>query len=476
MKQKHRLSACITVCYFGLYIIIALSLLIIQPFGHPPDEANRYLIPLYICENGTLPNGYDEAIRISGYGFSYGFQPILPYMIQGFAMRFVSMFTDAPKALLYAARSVNFLFGLLMAYFVLLLARKWFREERWQWLFAFFVTFLPQAIFVHTYVNTDSACMFSTALILYGLARGMQDDFSVRSCVVLSAGIILCALSYYNAYGYILSSILLFSCFFLSKNGGKISFAGKDFLKKGGFISLLVLLGISWWFIRSAILYEGDFLGLSAREHCARLYADPAYHPDTRLTWRNRGFSVWDMLFQSDFFQLSRLSFIGVFGAMNIPTSIWVYRFYRLLFFVGIVLCAAVPLRTIVRFSADSGAGFGDSFHGRKGLTRFFHANMILCILLPLILSIRYSYVTDYQPQGRYLLPVLIPFACYCVKGLEKGAVLVGIPFKKKFSSGKKQDMIEIAVTSAACAVIAASLIISVYGYVFPFYAAHPGG
>lgn len=481
MKQHRKLSACITTCYFGLYVIIALSFLIRQPFGSPPDETNRYLIPQYIYEHGSLPNGFDEDVRIPGYGFSYAFQPILPYMLQSCAMKFTGMFTDSPQALLYAARSVNFLLGFFMAFLVLLLSRKWFCKERWQWLFAYLVTFMPQALFIHTYVNTDSCCMLSTALILYGLTCGLQDHFSVRSSVALSGGIILCALSYYNAYGYILSSILLFvSCFF--RRAGKITFDLKNCLIKGSFIALLVLAGIGWWFVRSAILYDGDFLGLAARDYCASLYAAPAYHPATRLTWANCGYSVWDMLRRSDFLLLSQLSFFGIFGSMYIPTSIWVYRFYRLLFVTGIVSCIAVSFLNLPVFSRKTkipggpGGGFGGMFGGRKGLEGFFHANMVFCIITPLALSIRYSFFTDFQPQGRYLLPALIPLAYYCVRGIEKLTGLTGILLCKRFPCRDKWDTFEAAAAGTACVVIAVCLIVSVYGYVFPYYAAHPNG
>lgn len=473
MRQNRKLSACITVCYFGLYIIIALSFLIRQPFGHPPDEYNRYLIPQYIYENSALPNGYDEAIRIPGYGFSYAFQPILPYMFQGWTMKLVGLFTDSAEALVYAARSVNFCLGLIMAFMVLLLSKKWFHEDRWQWLFAFLITFLPQSIFVHTYVNTDSCCMLSVVLMLYGLTCGLQNGFKLRASVTMSIGIILCALSYYNAYGYILSCILLFICFFLRSTEKKAVFLWKDFLKKGCFIAALVLFGICWWFIRSAVLYDGDFLGLAARDYCASLYADAAYHPETRVTWASQGYSVWNMLRDSDFMLLSQLSFIGIFGAMSIPTSIWVYRFYRLLFFVGVVLCTAMPICIVKSLTGDR-YGLGNVFGNRKGLERFFHGNMVFCILMPLVLSIHYSYVTDFQPQGRYLLPALVPLAYYCVRGIEKIMGVIGGLLGKKGFVEEKWRIVEAITAGAVCAVIVICLIVSVYGYVFAFYEANP--
>ena len=218
MKKYSKAKILVYLCYFGLYLVLGLSLLVIQPFGDPPDEYNRYLIPQYIAEHGTLPNGYEKSILIEGYGFSYAFQPILPYMLQGYAMRFVRLFTGSQEALLYTARGINLFLGLLTAWFVLLLSGKWFRDGRFGLLFAFLATFLPQSLFIHTYVNTDSCCMLSAAVMLYGLTLGLKSGFSNRSSFIMALGIILCALSYYNAYGYILSCILLFTLFFFTSS------------------------------------------------------------------------------------------------------------------------------------------------------------------------------------------------------------------------------------------------------------------
>ncbi len=462
MKQSQRLSTAPAVCYFGLYMIIALSLMIRQPFGSPPDENNRFLVPQYIAQHGALPNGYDEEIRIGGYGFSYAFQPILPYIVQGYVMRFVGMFTESADAALYAARGVNVFFGLVMAVFVVLLGRKWFREERFVWLFSFLVTFLPQAIFMHTYVNTDSCCMMSTAILLYGLTCGLQEGFRLSSALLLALGIVLCAMSYYNAYGYILSSILLFSASYLTRADGKTIFRWKPFIKWGCFISALVLAGIAWWFIRSAILYDGDFLGLQARERCATLYAVPEQNPETRVTWQNQGYSVLAMLSETTFLELSRMSFIGIFGAMSIPLSMWTYRFYRVLFFGGVMLSIFLP-------SAKC-RGTAAILPERKALNIFFHANLVFCILMPLILSIQYSYTTDYQPQGRYLLPALVPFGYYCVRGIEK---LSGIPWGRL--SVEKRERLSGGAVVLLCLAIAVCILTAVFGRVYPYYANHPG-
>lgn len=451
--------------YYMSYFVIGCSLLLKQPFGNPPDEYNRFLIPQYIFEHGTLPNGYDESIRIPGYGFSYAFQPILPYMIQGYAMRLASHFFVSTSNLLYVARFINLLFGFLAAFFVMQLSKEWFHKKSSRYLFAFLVTLLPQSIFVHTYVNTDSCCMLSIVLMLYGLTKGLKNNFQTNSSILLSVGIILCALSYYNAYGYILSAILLFTTHFISIQHKHLAFDWKQFLQKGLFISCFVLLGIGWWFIRSAILYNGDILGLKARDLCASLYAIPTFHPDTRMTLQTQGYSFLDLFFKTEFLTLSFLSFIGIYGPMTIITSIWVYRFYKLLFFLGIV-------STLISGFCSRNAT--SSYKAPRPLFHlFFHMNMIFCILLPCFLSAYYSYTTDYQPQGRYILPMLFPFCFYCIKGIEKGWHSLSCLVSKKVG----KHTIHFCYTNLCiilCILIILCLIITVYGYAFPYYIAHP--
>lgn len=451
--------------YFSLYFIIALSLLFRQPFGNPPDEINRYLIPQYIADNGVLPNGYDESIRIPSYGFSYAFQPILPYMVQGYAMRAVSHFTTNAATLFYTARLVDFFFGLIMAVFVLLLGRKWFRKKPLQYVFSFFVMFLPQSIFLHTYVNTDSCCMMSIAIILYALTLCLENHFSYQSSFLLSIGIILCAMSYYNAYGYILSCILLFIANYLTLKNQKLSIDFTDFMKKGGFICVLVLLGIGWWFVRSYLLYDGDFLGLRTRDLCGALYGNENMRPGIRVTYKTEGYSVLSMLLKSDFLVLSINSLIAMYGPMIITTARWIYRFYKLWFLVGL-------LASTFLFSKRTGQGI--HFEGRPILTAFFHGNMILCMILPLALSIIYSYQSDYQPQGRYLMPLLVPLCYYCVRGFEKcillGEQILSNITKKPVTTVREQQLIT-SLCGILILLIVVAVTVTVYGYAFPYWA-----
>ena len=197
---------------FYLLVFAAITCFaMVQSYGDPPDEVNRFKVVSFICRHGRLPHGADPEVLLDGFGASYAFQPMLTYIIQGFLLRFLKLFTADGQVLLVAARMVNVLFGVLMAYFVRQTARLLWENTYLQWTFTVMTVFLPQNIFLHSYVNTDSMAMLAVSVICYGLLRARRSDYDRKDCVLLAAGIILCAMSYYNAYGIILAAMVVFA-------------------------------------------------------------------------------------------------------------------------------------------------------------------------------------------------------------------------------------------------------------------------
>ena len=452
-KTKLTREKKILLVYLMVYLVAALTIALHQPLNdtypllqNPPDEHSRFKVPLYICNHGVLPTGYEEELFSGNCKWTYGFYTLLPYMVQGYAMRFVNLFTDSSLALLYTARIMNVLNGLLMAYVVALIGKKLFRDERVKWLFCFLVTFLPQSLFLHTYSNPDSMCLLSTALMIYGLLRGYGDSFSVKSCAFLTSGVILCALSYYNAYGFILSSIALFTAYFLTKENGRWRFDWKPFLKKGLLISGVVLLCISWSFIRNYILYDGDIIGLTAMQNLIKSYGIP------RETFYSRGESLLTMLTGTDFFLRLCVSFIACYGSVTLYTWKPIYAAYILLLGTGLLGMLFCKNRDIVYA--------GSSLQTERKWQRiFFHINMIFCIAIPIILLIRYAYTVDYQAQGRYIMPGLIPLMYYVTRGLEK------FPLWRKCPEKYKTILATLVLVG-----IVLALLITVFVFALPRY------
>ena len=102
--------------------------------------------------------------------------------------------------------------------------------------------------------------------------HGLKNGFRRPVCIRLAVGIILCALSYYNAYGAVLAVILLFISAFVRRiPAGTIlpdgtAFPEKrlhvhllPFLKKGLFISGIVLSAPAGGFFGTPFSTTGIF-------------------------------------------------------------------------------------------------------------------------------------------------------------------------------------------------------------------------
>ena len=96
VKKEYLLTSGILVLLFGFYVVWAVT----QPYNSAPDEYMRYQIPEFIYQHGALPHGGDPSIRNPIWGISYGFTPILSYIISAGFMKVTSLFTTDPFALL----------------------------------------------------------------------------------------------------------------------------------------------------------------------------------------------------------------------------------------------------------------------------------------------------------------------------------------------------------------------------------------
>ena len=415
----------------GTLLSCMLTFSIIQPFGDGPDEINRFKIVEYIYQHGTLPNGADPEVLIDGYGGSYAFQPMLTYMIDGYLLRCFAALEPTLEMRVFLSRLVNIFIGCITALYVKKLSNLLFEDNKTAWAFTLAVVFLPQNLFIHTYVNTDSMGLLSIAIVLYSLIRGLKDDFSQKTCIELAIGVILCALSYYNCYGIIICAVLFFIAYFYKKfrsPSASDTLSPYDYhslLKKGIFISVIVLVCISWWFIRNAILYDGDFLALNARNLCAAQTGLESYNPYTRDTYERLGIPLMNMIFGTDYFTLVWKSFIAMFGPMQIPTHHYIYMAFKDLFFMA-VIGLLIPLKTSLLTWA------------KRPQKCLVHLTMALAVIIPAALALYYSYTFDFQPQGRYYLPMVIPFIYFLTIGIEKLISLLALAAGKLHTAAQK--------------------------------------
>ena len=247
----------------------------------------------YIFENNKLPRGEEEAIRDPNWGISYAFQPILTYMIGAGFMKVASIFTMDEFSLVVAARLVSTISMTLSVYFVIKIADKLFKDkEIYKILFVVFIAFQPLTAFLASYINNDSTAVLATTMIIYLWILGLESNWKTKHCVLLGLAIGFCALTYYNAYGYILCSIIL--CL-VSVTSNKMK--SKDIWQKVLIVGLVAFAFAGWWFIKNAVLYNGDILGITAQNECGDRYALDKFKPSTRMTVQKDGSSLIYMLF-----------------------------------------------------------------------------------------------------------------------------------------------------------------------------------
>ena len=247
------------ILFFAFILLIWLSWAWILPFNEGPDEYMRSRIVEYIVEYGKLPTGYQQEIMDYSWGFTYGFRPILPQIAEALFVRAAMLFTSDAFSLLFAGRLCSVLCGLVFAGYVRAIARKLFGRPAVQWLFTLLTVCLPQAAFLFTYLNCDSVALMATAMIVWYLLRGMEDGFSVPTCLKLAVSFSICILSYYNAYGFLITGAVVFFGYYLEKNR-RGEHCWKEFWKKGILILAVVLILSGWWFVRNYFLYDGDIL------------------------------------------------------------------------------------------------------------------------------------------------------------------------------------------------------------------------
>ena len=419
IKEKH-----IKIAYVIIITAIVILFAIVQPINAGPDEVMKMDICKYIAQYNKLPHGGEDAVRDITWGISYGFTPILSYIFGGIFMKITGIFTQDMHSLYVSARLVSCICYCIMGIFVIKIGDKLFKNKYYKWTFITLTTMLPQVLFLGSYINNDAIALMSIAIIIYAWILGMENKWQIKTCVMLAVGIGICALSYYNAYGYILTSAIIFVVYYLIN---KLDY--KEMLKKGILISVITFAICGWWFVRSYIIYDGDILGMKTTDEYAEKYAIDELKPSHRETPENTGVNLYDMLIEKKWLQQTAKSFIAVYGGMEIGMPNYIYMYFFLIFIIGAIgiILTICNIKNILKLD-----------YNKKIILTIFLIN----IIIPFALSIYYSYFSDFQPQGRYIMPMLIPFMFYVTKGIE-------VIIRKLIKNDKIKKVIQIFIINA---------------------------
>lgn len=417
MKKEKKIE----LIYLLIIFIIILFWSIKQPYNYGPDEYMRYKIPEYIYNYNKLPLPDNAEVIVSDFNASYAYYPTqLPAITSFLFMKVISFTSTNDNSLIIAARFTSVLSGIIFIYFMIKILNELTASKKIKWLGIVLSSLIPQFIFLSSYVNNDTTAIMASAIIVYSWIKGLKENWNIKNSLTLALGIIICALSYYNAYGWILFSIIIFIISFFKKTNKKITFNYKPFLKYGLIITSMVLVCISYFFIRNYIINDKDILGINSFLNACEEGGLDYLKPSLRKTPQKLKMSYLEMLTTSYYGNHSWLlstysSFIGNFGYMQYKLPMLIYAGYALIIIVGFI-GYILKLKYIIK--------------NKKEL--LLHISLISCLIIPILLSLKYSYSTDYQPQGRYIYPMFTSFIIILTLGYEK---LTNIINKKKITN-----------------------------------------
>lgn len=385
-----------------------------------PDEDMRLRLPQFFYETGRLPTGAEEFVRYERWGFSYASYPLmLTTLLAGMLMKGMALITTDPDWLVFAARLVSIMSATAFAYFAARIGRTLFSGPA-GYLFAAIPLLLPQFIFCGLYFNNDMPAMCGGAIILYSWLLGLRDGWRLPNLVLMGVGVGVVALTYYNAYSWILlSAVVYFAVWRIHSGSWSVLKTGMPWMQALPAVGMACAIA-GPFFIRAGIINHGDILGFRTIREYGMRYAVPELRPDSRPTPQHLGMSLWDMLTTTHYMgegnnwpKITFKSFVGVFGYMTVYLPRWFYLLYGLFFVLGAILFFITVTR-----------------RWRGGDRTFGHAGLLDAVLLAnaaivFALALYYSYATDYQAQGRYLFPLMLSLAYVVASGWDEGLRIV---------------------------------------------------
>jgi len=385
---------------------------LIPPFEAPDEQFHLQYIN-FVSKYNTLPNQYKDT-QIPEGSVGQGHQHPLYYILMGTLNYFlnsdsnlefnlinnkkhdwtkeiegklpvfnhanVNAFTNSEdEVLFYCIRAFSILLSLLNLFFIIKIARLFFKEHALIIFTCFFVATLPQFIFISAVINNDNLANLLSTICIYLIMKNSIKDSSKSDYIYL--GILI-------GVGILAKKTLLFiiPAFLLIESLKFITYkTNKKQILIGTFLTItFIFLISSWYFIRNKLIY-GDFMANQMELDTLRALINEK--------------SLFSMYFITPFFPSFIRSFIGALGWMNLILPIYIYAFYILLFIISL---------------------FGFAKNGIKRLISNNLVVYIMILILGCLSGIIYFNLTYNQSQGRYIFPVISVISILFTFGLQK--------------------------------------------------------
>lgn len=321
--------------------------------------------------------------------YSYNVYPAPPYIIGAIGAKIGQLLGMQPSM---GARLPGLIYGLVFINFLYLAAARLTRNKCIAIMLAAAIAFIPQVIYTLSYLNLDSFSLAASAVLGYAVIRYAQRP-DRKAMIILGF-----------AFGGLLS-ISKYSFFILAvPTIAVLSFLAIRSLRHRKTIGMLLLyiLGFfiligAFWYVRNTMLYH-DPLGQSFT-----LQEMSKYH----ALGESKGLSLHSIaeLEEREFLGVTFRSFFVAYGGMLYFISTAAYEIVAFILF-----CLAAL--TLTR---------GVQMKDKKLLLAW--GVTILTLLLCITQSVYNSLHYDFQAQGRYIFPVLVPILLYLAYHWQKDKV-----------------------------------------------------
>jgi 4-amino-4-deoxy-L-arabinose transferase-like glycosyltransferase len=390
------------VAAFALFALVnALCWAVVTPLGDAPDEPGHFEVVAFEAAFGEIPEfgvddyGTTRRIAIDGYPSplnTYSAQPGISYIVSAGAIRLLGDRLDEPAR---AARFPGALWAAMMTIVVFAGVRAMFPDEADAAVLAALVAALwPQLAFLFSYINNDGlttvACAGLVATWFVGRNRGWRAPEA--AALGIASGLVL--LNKPNGFPLVLVGGLLFLAGLegsLRSRGLRVVVAAAAGLATCG-----------WWYLIAFRRYGWDLLASGRaerlRDELGVQWASGQFYGKSLLETAFDPFPRFGETWIEGTFRTA----VGVLGELTIPLPEWAY-----------VIVGAITIASILGFAVSL-------FKQEAWRSRLSLMHVAAFLLLPafLGLSLFRSWAHDFQAQGRYLFPAMLPFLGFLAVGV----------------------------------------------------------
>jgi hypothetical protein len=377
-----------------LYVFVATRI-DTDAAGGGPDELTRLLVPRTMLMGDLFPSGFDERTVFRVGGYSYAFYPqVLGADATALFMSVARLLGFGRVGMFIAARLASVAFSMVTLHALGRAARSAAAGRCDADLADIAAICLlglwPQYVFLSGYVNNDIIGLCGASLCLAALVEGVRCGWDLRRSLKLACGVVVCALGYLNACCFALVAIVVYIVTVLLQYRDDRA-SGRKLI---GIAALVAAVCTLPFFALSYVRY-GDPLGIAGFEEG---YARWLSATGTETMHPYEG-SLWALFVDVPFNKLLYGSLCAMFGYMYVHVSLKLVALFYVALVIGIL---AACLSRRVR-------------PGRQEL--LVVVSMVVAAGLTLFLAYYRSYTTDYQPQGRYIIDILVPLVVLAALG-----------------------------------------------------------